>query len=428
MANRRHFIRQAFAGTMTASFDFSIGRTQKKYFVDNPYEGINWRKFQQVASTTHVHITDQDKLDKICMNLKLKHIPISNYYPSVPYYPPGAIRKNQFMVRQEFGTVYEKDNRPAGSFKDGIYKEGPLEWNRIIMNSETGWYNKLPDESKKKMPFQTGESLFSNIPRDIIFSPNSEQHSFTNSGLHACALGSMFCSGTFDAHDDFLTKTNGYCAGTGETWQSIFKKVLEKLMFTDGGGITINHPVWSGLSFEQLAEMLDFDTRVLGIEIYNDLCATGYGDPNKGWGLKFWDQILSSGRKCLGFFVPDHTVGKGKNILLVPEFNELECLKAYRRGAFYGIVIDTGLQFTNISLYENSLLVETNKTATIRIATNKGEAFKKGGNTRFEYRVPLSADGQPEIIYLRVEAWDEQSGQVFSQPIRFIPPGASHFS
>jgi hypothetical protein len=423
MENRRNFIKKIIAGTMVAPLSkLYAGKSKKrKYLIDNPYEGINWSRFQQIDSTTHVHITDQQKLDKICQNLKLKHIPISNYYPSTPYYPPDKILRNQFMVRQEFGTMYDPDNKGKDRFKKGKYINGPLEWNKIIMHPETGWYDNLPEERKKQMPFEEKGPLFANIPEGVIFSPSSEQHTYTNSGMHACAVGSLYSSGTFDAHDEFQTKLNGYCAGNGLPWEEVFKRILDQLLFEDAGGITINHPVWSYLSFDEIAKMLDFDPRVLGIEIYNDLCATGYGDPNKGWGLKFWDQALSSGRRCLGFCVPDHTVGKGKNILLVPKFNEHECLKAYRKGAFFGVVLDNGLRFTNIELKQNTLLIETNRNSTIRLATNKGEAFKKAGRMKYEYEIPLNSEGQPDIMYIRIEAWDEESAQIFSQPIRFLP-------
>jgi len=423
MGNRRHFIKQVIAGAMGASAGKLYGNVsfRSKYTVDNPYEGIDWVKFQQIASTTHVHITDQEKLSKIVRNLKLKHIPISNYYPSTPYYPPQKILRNQFRVRQKFGTMYDKDNKGRSRFKEGKIIEGPLEWNKIIMDPVTGWYENLPDERKKMMPFKEEGPLFTDVPEGIIFSPNSEQHTYANSGLHANAVGSLYSSGTFDAHDEFQTIQNGYCAGNGLPWQVVFKNILDHLLYHDGGGITINHPVWSYLTFDDIAGMLDFDPRVLGIEIYNDLCATGYGDPNKGWGLKFWDQALSSGRRCLGFFVPDHTVGKGKNILLVPEFTEHECLKAYRKGAFYGMVLDNNLYFTNIELKGNRLYIGTNKTATILLVTNKGQAFKGAGKSVYEYQIPFNPDGQPEIMFIRIEAWDEESAQIFSQPIRFLP-------
>lgn len=422
MEDRRQFIKQIAAGLIAAPFIKlpQSNKSKRKFLVDNPYEGIDWEMFKQIASTTHVHITDQTKLDKICRNLKLKHIPISNYYPSAPYYPPAKILTDQYMVRQDFGVMYDINYKKSGGFRNGQYIKGPLEWNKIIMDPVSGWYDQLPEERKKEIPFVVKGPVFTNIPEDVIFSPNSEQVDFTNSNLHANALGSTFSSGLFEAHDEFQIVKHGYCSGTGRTWEDIFGKILKELVFPDGGGITINHPVWSSLSFEEISRMLDFDPRVLGIEIYNDLCATGYGDPNRGWGLKFWDQVLTSGRKCFGFFVPDHTVGKGKNILLVPEFTEHDCLRAYRKGAFYGVVIDNGLKFNSIIVEDNKLVVETNKGATISLVTNKGEVLKEEDKTGITYDIPLNSEGMPVISYLRIEAWDEQSGQIFSQPIRFL--------
>lgn len=426
MTNRRSFIKKIAVGSMLTTIDTknvfsSPVKTYKKSKpdIDNPYENVDWSKFEQIASTSHTHITNQEKLDKICQVFKLKHIPISNYYPSVPYYPAHQIKVNQFMVKQDFGTIYDPDNTSKDRWKNGKYIDGPLDWNKIIMDPKTGWYDKLPEDKKKKMPFTEGGLLFTNIPDDVIISPNAEHHSFTNSGLHANAVGSLFRSGTFDARNEYLTAQHGYCYGTGLTWEKAFQKMIDQLLFADAGGITINHPTWSNLKYEDVCKMLDFDSRVLGIEVYNDGAATGYGDPHRGWALKLWDQILASGRKCLGFFVPDHTSGKGKNILLVPEFNEYECLKAYRNGAFFGVIEGKDLFFTNITLKNHNLLIETNKTATIRLASDKGQLLKQGGNSRFEYEIPLN-NGKPGISYVRIEAWDEFSELIFSQPIRFL--------
>jgi hypothetical protein len=191
------------------------------------------------------------------------------------------------------------------------------------------------------------------------------------------------------------------------------------LLFKDGGGITVNHPTWSGLTFEEVVSMLDFDDRVMGIEVYNDTCATNYGEPERGWALKLWDQVLTTNRRCLGFFVPDHTIGRGKNILLVPQFTEHECLKAYRTGAFFGALNGDTLKFTQISLSDNLLKVELNNRASIRIVTNAGEAQKTNGNSVI-YKIPADANGIPIPAYVRIEAIDENSEQIFSQPIRFL--------
>jgi hypothetical protein len=228
----------------------------------------------------------------------------------------------------------------------------------------------------------------------------------------------MYSSGNFDVHDVFKTQEHGYAIGTGLPWESVFPKMIAGLLFPDAGGITVNHPVWSGLKYEEVLRMLDFDARVLGIEVYNDTCATNYGDPSLGWALKWWDDILKTGRRCLGFFVPDHTIGRGKNILLVPAFTEYECLKAYRRGAFFGALNGSGLQFSRISLEKNQLSVVLNSPASIRVVTDRGEAQKTVGKEAV-YSVPIDSTGLPLISYMRIEAIDEGSEQIFSQPIRF---------
>lgn len=410
---RRVFIRKVFGGAAIASLVNSnlFAQANSHWLVDNPYEDVNWNKFKHVPSTSHMHITDREMLDKAYHDFKLKHLPISNYYPSTPYYPIENIRENQFKVKQEFGTMYNA-NKPD----EAKYISGPLYWSQIIMDHKNGWYDKLTPEQKQEMPFKEGRFMFKNLPKDLIISPNAEHHSFTNTKLHANSLGSLYSSGTFDITSKFLSRQHGYSIRTGQSWEIVFAAVLEKLLFADAGGITINHPVWSKLDIEEVYRMLDFDKRVLGIEVFNDTCVADFGDPLRGWAIKMWDKILTSGRRYLGFFVPDHTFGKGKNILLVKNFTKHECLKAYRKGVFYG----SGLHFTNITLDENNLIVETSKKATMRFITNKGEVLKERETTKMQYKIPLNKQVLPDIKYIRVEANDDISEQIYSQPIRFL--------
>jgi hypothetical protein len=214
-----------------------------------------------------------------------------------------------------------------------------------------------------------GDFIFTNVPGDVIISPNAEHHNFTNAKLHANGLGSLYSSGNFDAHDVFKTQEHGYAIGTGLPWEVVFKKILERLLFPDAGGITINHPVWSELPFEQVIAMLDFDSRVLGIEVYNDSSEIFSG---KGWSADMWDEILRACRKCFGFFVPDHTLARGRNVLLVPSSTEHECLKAYRAGNFYGSLIGSELQFRKICLHGNRVEVILSDPAVIHFITDKG--------------------------------------------------------
>jgi hypothetical protein len=199
--------------------------------------------------------------------------------------------------------------------------------------------------------------------------------------------------------------------------------MLDQLLFPDGGGITINHPISSRLTFGEITRMLDFDPRVLGIEVYNDT-DTYAREAQPLLALELWDEILRTGRRCLGFFVPDHTIARGKNVLLVPSFTERECLRAYRKGAFIGTLIGTGPQFTRISLDKQRVSVTVNAPMNLRFITDRGlgqESMLNHPVQEMDYLIPMGPDGRPSIAYVRVEAVDHSSTeQLFSQPIRFL--------
>jgi hypothetical protein len=391
------------------------------FVVDNPYAEVRWENAQQITSTSHVHIETQAKLDRYYHEFGLRHIPISNYYPSAPTYPIKAIKLNQYRVEQDFGLVYNPDATKQGDqrWADGHFVDGPFRWNDLIMRGHDAWVQELPAELQGKLPFQVGDFIFKNVPEDIIVSPNAEHHNFTNSRLHANSLGSLYSSGNFDAHDVFKTQEHGYAIGTGLPWEVVFKKILDRLLFQDAGGVTINHPVWSDLPLEQAISMLDLDPRVLGIEVYNDSSEIFNG---KGWSVDMWDEILRTGRKCLGFFVPDHTLARGRNILLVPSFTEHACLRAYRSGSFYGSLIGTELQFKRIAIHGNELEVVLNGPAVISFITNNGLVQTPIESVeRQVYAVPVDANGNPAVSYVRIEVRDYTSTEkLFSQAIRFV--------
>lgn len=385
--------------------------------VDNPYKGVNWEKAIQIRSTSHIHITDQAGLDK-AVRIGYRHLPISNYYPSTPYYPIDSMRWGQFRVKQDFGVVKVVNGQPR-------YIEGPIYWNDTIMDQESDWYNSLTELQQQELPFEVGDYIFKNVPDQVIFSPNAEHHAFANvsGSVHVNSLGSLFSSGTFDAKNNFKTFWGGgeYSYGAGLTWQESFQKILDQLLFKDGGGITINHPKWSNtvngaveLPQSLIEEMLDFDPRVLGIEVY---CSTE-------WDIEMWDNILKTGRRCLGFFVPDWGVqiddfNGGFNILIMDEFTEHHCLKSYRDGAFYGSLLGgEELMFKRISLENEELIIEVNATSNITIVTDKGSS-KMDNVTHVRHKIPHDRNHIPTIKYLRVEV-ENGHERIFSQPIRFI--------
>ncbi len=392
-------------------FTFSCSKTMDKTEVLNPYANINWQKVKHLCSTTHMHIMSQKDFNSAYEG-GIRHFAITNYYPSVPYTPLKDMRKNQFKVYQEHGVV-----------KDGVFTEGPFYWNKIIMDKKTGWVNELDEVQKRQLPFKIGGPVVPQIPDDIIESPNAEHHSVTNSNLHFNSLGSYYKSGTFDAHNRFKLAEHGYSLGTSITWQEAFKKVLNELKYKTGGGITINHPSASKLETSEIIEMLDFDDMVLGIEIYNPSAEYDHLD---SWALKQWDEILSTGRRCWGFCVPDHThqtrkvrsteKWQGKMFLLIDNLTEKDCLEAYRNGSFYGAIIGNGLRFDKIELINNSIIVEVNRKATISFISDKGtENFD---SNKAIFKLPVQ-DGKCKLVYVRIEAKDESGEIIFSQPIIF---------
>lgn len=250
------------------------------------------------------------------------------------------------------------------------------------------------------------EDFFETIPDNVIGSPNAEHGYYAEHGLlHTNSLGSFFKSG----------KPKGeYPAGVGgESWRTVFPKIIDQLQYPDAGGITINHPNWSNLDVRMIYEMLDSDDRVLGIEFFNGGSERGQ---QNGWDLDTWDTILCTGRRCWGFCVADHD-GKregewwGRNILLVPNFTEYDCLRAYRIGAFYGQILTSNLTFANISLNDRVLSVSAPNATSVKVVSN-GETKKTVSGTTLTYTVPYDA------IYVRVEATNGEDS-IYSQPIMF---------
>lgn len=317
----------------------------EKNSVINPYEGINWEEVIFIPSCSHEHCTTQSDFDLI-RTIGIKHIALSNYYPSRPYYP----------ISNFFSDT------------DGI-----------------------------------------------VSSPNAEHHNMTPYGsLHCNGLGSYFSSG-----NDYGV----YPVGMNRaSWQYTFDCILQSLQFEDGGGITINHPSWSRWtsntgqpSVEDLCRMLDYDCRVLGIEFYNSTCEYGF-EEKVGWDLDTWDEILLTGRRCWGFSAVDHRSRNisgrmsGMSILLCDQYDEHECLKAYRDGRFFGALYNTSLRFNAIVLKDNNLSVSASDAEYIYFIVN-GDYIKSEGDYA---SITLSDD----TIYVRVEAHNNENA-IYSNPILF---------
>lgn len=53
----------------------------------NPYENVNWVTALQIASCSHEHCESQAQFNTLVVSSGIRHIAISNYYPSKPLYP-----------------------------------------------------------------------------------------------------------------------------------------------------------------------------------------------------------------------------------------------------------------------------------------------------------------------------------------------------
>ena len=193
--------------------------------------------------------------------------------------------------------------------------------------------------------------------------------------------------------------------------------MVDGMIFPDGGGVTINHPAWSHLKDEIIWDLLDYDPRVLGIEVYN-MCKPSKNYPwSRGNCEDYWDRALSTGRQCFGFFVPDWGVTEGVNVLLVPEKSVHACLRAYRQGNFYGAVKGRGmLRFTSIRFDGARLRVTLDKPARIQLITKLGLVKSCGGMT-LDFAVPPAERERHGYLRVRAFTLGEADETIFSQPI-----------
>jgi hypothetical protein len=413
--SRREFMGTAL--TASAAFSFAskgfagssageINILKKGTVIKSPYNNVNWGEVDHVQSVTHYHCRAQEHLDA-GYNRGIRHFAISNYYPSAP--SSLEEKRNQWVVEHNHPIMH-----------NGKLTTETINWNKVIMDPKTGWLDEIPEKIRKRFPMQVGGLIYPRAPKDIIISPNAEHAGF--GGLtprtHINSVGSMYASGHIKWSNYYKLPEHGYPYGTGREWRDAFRLMIDNLIFSDGGGLTINHPRWSNLTHEDICKMLDFDKeKVLGIEIWNHPSNEA---GKRGWAIKEWDKVLATGRRCFGFCVSDHEHKSrpfflGRNILLVNNFTEEECLKAYRQGRFYGALKGDSLRFKNISINNGKLLVETNNAMTIKFIS-MGEIIESVNDKTAEITLP-SPSKVTGHNYVRVEAHDYEREIIFSNPI-----------
>lgn len=263
-------------------------------------------------------------------------------------------------------------------------------------------------------PFYPLSEWFDSVPDGIIASPNAEHHNFSGWGaLHMNGVGCFAVTG----NNGGVTPV-----GANMTAEGAIKYILNTLQYSDGGGITINHPGWTMTENEKngfykwtrsnavksVLELLDVDDRVIGMEIRNSssLPYIGAGDDTEDNSLvnsvDLWDEILLTGKRCWGFCVPDHETEwgakwTGRNILLVDSFDEHSCLQAYRNGNFYSKVFNSDLVFESVSFANDTFSVSAPLADSIHVIIDGNRTVYN--NTYVDVAIPTTA------TYVRVEAW-----------------------
>ena len=107
----------------------------------------------------------------------------------------------------------------------------------------------------------------------------------------------------------------------------------------------------------------------------------------------------------------------GRSILLVSEFTEYDCLKAYRQGQFYGCLKDNGLTVKDFSATESAISIEVSSPAIIKFITETGIVSTVKGE-RATYDIP-QRDGSPSLMYVRIEVEDDSGERLFLQPVMY---------
>lgn len=279
------------------SFHISSCKINDDTFIEessviNPYGGIDWDNINSIPSCSHEHATTQSDLD-LLKAIGVKHVALSNYYPSRPYYPisvffsdtddflasPNAEHHNM----SPYGSLH--CNGLGSFFSSGSnYGEYPVGMNRV------SWQYTF-DCILQNLQFEDGGGITINHPSWSRWTSKTDHPSVEDIcnmlDYDYRVLGIEFYNSTCEY---------GFKEKVGwdlNTWDAILK--------------------------------------------------TG----RRCWGFSAVDHRSRN--------LPGRM--SGINILLCDQLDEHTCLKAYRDGCFYGALYNSSLRFTAIVLNEMNLTV-----------------------------------------------------------------------
>jgi hypothetical protein len=444
----------------------------------NPYADVAWDEWEYLHSMSHQHQGQTDASRDGFLAMGYGHLAFSNYYPSAPTYPlpqdytakhpqliaaPNAEHHSYTdtgLHANALGSLLATGYGSNVSAKDCALSPIAHRFNGLnVFDAQRPWLGvyrldvRLAAKAGNPSASLTIEGANECDSRNGFADKGPVSERSLPPGNHTLYLrttaSSMETKLLFDADAISVTQFR-LMQGTNRPWRDVFREAFEKLQYPDGGGMTLNHP--TGKLADYLP-MLDFDPRVLGIEVWNQLTSgfgssRGFYDQSGGPNLHFyqlWDDILRSGRRCWGFFVKDHnTYGRGRNVLLVPKLDamttterEAAALRAYRRGTFFGSVAslaasETGeviapydrseFRFSRIAVQNDTLQVAVagndakRPKVQIRFITDQGIARNVDAE-QAEFRLKRDSNGRLDAAFVRLEAFAYPQTHQQGQPL-----------
>lgn len=182
--------------------------------------------------------------------------------------------------------------------------------------------------------------------------------------------------------------------------------------FNDAGGKAIlAHPYWCGQCIKDLEVVADY----LGVEVFNTTCLRGIG---KGTSAVQWDDLLTQGKRVLGFAVDDahhetKDVFQGWVMARCAERSKAAVMEALVRGRFYSTC---GPTLEALRLDGDRLLARTSPVAHISFicdGARGGHVFREDGAPVTEGEFRLSGAER----FVRVECTDQAGRTAWGNPI-----------
>jgi len=456
----------------------------------NPYENVDWNKFEHLHSFSHQHGNRPPSYSVSAeefWDMGFRHLPFSNYYPSAPsplplkfrekhpdaLWAPNAEQHSAFGVGHfnVIDSYYSTGHGQGANISYRKNRTSPIEYEFSglnVYNPEKPWLSIYwldlrisgKDEAVILITLE-GACKVNPTTYEVVKDGDIKDSSIpAKSRAIYIRAESDKVKVRLDFNPDEISDVSLVIRqGVHRPWKDAFRAALdgtlkdkegnpiEGLRFSDGGGITLNH---TGGPVNSVLEKLRFDSRVLGIEVWNQHYAFGPKGSLAFYNL--WDEVLKTGTRCFGFFVKDHFIyERGRNVLLVPSPEKLtiaerehNCSRAYRNGTFYGLIgalaVDekgqktppydySSFRFTQIILRKNSKGIpetievsvdgadKTKRPNTqIRFITEKGISMVENSSHAF-YKLTKDAGGNVLEKYVRIEAFAYPSTYLKDKPL-----------